>query len=322
MNDEMNDGPGRSTWERDALTKLAGAAVLEQRRGRRWSIFFKLAFLGYLLVITLLLLPDKFSASGATGDQHTAVVRLEGVISSKGEANAKLVIRGLRKAFADEDTAAVVLKINSPGGSPVQSGQMHDEMLRLREKYPDIPLYAVIDDICASGGYYVAVASERIYADKASIVGSIGVLLNGFGFVDALGKVGVERRLLTAGQYKASLDPFSPVDTAGVTHIQSLLDDVHQQFIDVVKAGRGDRLKENPDLFSGLVWSGEQSLELGLVDGLSSLGAVARDVVKTKKVVDFTVGENYIDRFSRSLGAAVGESIAARLGVTGQLHLE
>lgn len=318
----MSDESNSPHWERDALTRLAGAALLEQRRSRRWSIFFRLAFLGYLLVITILLLPDTFSSTGSAGEMHTAVVRLEGVITSKSEANAKLVIKGLRAAFADEKTAAVVLKINSPGGSPVQSGQMHDEMLRLRKKYPNIPLYSVIDDICASGGYYVAVASERIFADKASIVGSIGVLMNGFGFVDALEKVGIERRLLTAGNHKASLDPFSPIDGEAVTHIQSLLDDIHQQFIDAVKTGRGDRLTDDPELFSGLVWNGERGVELGLVDELASLNQVARDIVKTKEIIDFTVGENYLDRFSRSLGAAAGESIAAQLGFNGQPELK
>jgi protease-4 len=319
---ENKAGSAQPTWERDALSKLAGAALTEQRRSRRWSIFFRLAFLGYVVVLTVLLLPDSFFAGSVGDKQHTAVVRLEGVITSKSEASAKLVIKGLRKAFADENTAAVVLKINTPGGSPVQAGQMHDEILRLREKYPDTPMYTVIDDICASGGYYVAVAADKIYADKASIVGSIGVLMNGFGFVDALDKLGVERRLLTAGEHKASLDPFSAVDEAGVTHIQALLDEIHQQFIDVVKAGRGERLADDPQLFSGLIWSGEQGVELGLVDGLASLGEVAREMVKVKKVVDFTVGENYLDRFSRNLGAAAGESIAARLGVNRLLEIQ
>ncbi|RLA15594.1 MAG: S49 family peptidase, partial [Gammaproteobacteria bacterium] len=187
---------------------------------------------------------------------------------------------------------------------------------------PDIPLYSVIDDICASGGYYVAAASERIYADKASIVGSIGVLMNGFGFVETLDKLGIERRLLTAGAHKGSLDPFSPIDVAAVTHIQSMLDDIHQQFIEVVKAGRGERLKDQPELFSGLVWSGEQSLELGLIDGLASLGEVARDIVNAEEIVDFTVGESYLDRLSRRMGAAAGESIAAKLGVASQFEFK
>ncbi|RLA09702.1 MAG: S49 family peptidase [Gammaproteobacteria bacterium] len=320
MSDEPNLGPNQATWERDALTRLAGAALLEQRRSRRWSIFFRLAFLGYLIVLGVLLVPKDLSGGG-TGP-HTAVVRLEGVITSSGDADAKSVIKGLRSAFADKNTVAVVLEINSPGGSPVQAGQMHDEILRLREKYPDIPLYSVIDDICASGGYYVAAASERIYADKASIVGSIGVLMNGFGFVETLDKLGIERRLLTAGAHKGSLDPFSPIDVAAVTHIQSMLDDIHQQFIEVVKAGRGERLKDQPELFSGLVWSGEQSLELGLIDGLASLGEVARDIVNAEEIVDFTVGESYLDRLSRRMGAAAGESIAAKLGVASQFEFK
>lgn len=322
MNEQMDSENSQPTWEREALTQLAGDALREQRRGRRWSIFFRLAFFAYVLVITLLLLPDDFASSGAEEEMHTAVVRLEGIISSRSEANARKVIKGLKEAFKDENTKAVVLKINSPGGSPVQSGQMHDEILRLRKKYPDTPLYSVIDDICASGGYYVAVAGEKIYADKASIVGSIGVLINGFGFVDAMDKLGVERRLLTAGQHKASLDPFSPVDNDGQVHLQSMLDEIHQQFIEVVKAGRGDRLSDDPKLFSGLIWSGERGVELGLVDELSSLGSVARDVVGAKKIVDFTIGENYLDRFSRRLGAFAGESIAAKLGLRDAPTLE
>ena len=322
MSEETGSGPDKAGWERDALRQLAGAALQEQRRSRRWSVFFRLAFLCYLLVITFMLIPKDFSSSGKEGEKHTAVVRMEGVIASKTEASAKLVIKGLKEAFEDKNSAAVVLKINSPGGSPVQAGQIHDEMLRLRKKYPEIPLYTVIDDVCASGGYYVAVASDRIFADKASIVGSIGVLMNGFGFVDAMSKLGVERRLLTAGQYKGALDPFSPVDEAAATHVQTVLDNIHRQFIDVVKEGRGEAVADDPLLFSGLVWSGEQSLELGLVDQLASLGAVARDVVKTKEIVDFTVGENYLDRFSRSLGASVGEVIATRLGITDSLVLE
>ena len=316
MNDEngsQNQSPG---WERDALAKLAGAALVEQRRSRRWAIFFRLAFLTYILVLTALMLPDTFSTESDSGDRHTAVVRLSGVISEQSEANAKNVNKGLRAAFADENSAAVVLKINSPGGSPVQAGQIHDEMLRLRKKYPEIPLYTVIDDVCASGGYYVAVAGDRIFADKASIVGSIGVLMNGFGFVNAMDKLGVERRLLTAGAHKGFLDPFSPTDGEAVTHVQSLLDDVHQQFIDVVRNGRGDRLQENPDTFSGLIWSGEQSLALGLIDEYGSLGSVARDVVEETEVVDFTVGDSPLDRFTRSLGASIGTSLANRFGMT------
>ncbi len=316
MNDEHGQPPQSPGWERDALAKLAGAALVEQRRSRRWAIFFRLAFLTYVLVLTSLMLPDVFSTESDSSERHTAVVRLTGVISEQSEANAKNINKGLRAAFADENSAAVVLKINSPGGSPVQAGQIHDEMLRLREKYPEIPLYTVIDDICASGGYYVAVASDQIFADKASIVGSIGVLMNGFGFVNAMDKLGVERRLLTAGAHKGFLDPFSPPDSEAVTHVQSLLDDVHQQFIDVVRNGRGERLKENPETFSGLIWSGEQGLELGLIDQFGSLGSVARDIVEETEVVDFTVGDSPLDRFTRSLGASIGTALANRAGVS------
>ena len=318
MNDDNGSRPQSPAWERDALAKLAGAALVEQRKGRRWAIFFRLAFLIYVLVLTALMLPDTFSSDSDSSDRHTAVVRLSGVISEQAEANAKNVNQGLRAAFADENSAAVVLKINSPGGSPVQAGQIHDEMLRLRKKYPEVPLYTVIDDVCASGGYYVAVASDLIFADKASIVGSIGVLMNGFGFVNAMDKIGVERRLLTAGAHKGFLDPFSPADGEAVTHVQSLLDDVHQQFIDVVRTGRGDRLQENPDTFSGLIWSGQQGLELGLIDQFGSLGSVARDVVEETEVVDFTVGDSPIEKFTRSLGASIGTALASRFGLSAE----
>jgi len=227
-----------------------------------------------------------------------------------------MLVSGLRRAFKDKNTAGVILRINSPGGSPVQSGYVYDEIKRLRKKYPDIKLYAVVTDICASGGYYIASAADEIYADKASIVGSIGVLMDGFGFVDTMKKVGVERRLLTAGKHKGILDPFSPLKPSEVKHVQRLLDSIHQQFIDAVKAGRGDRLADDPQLFSGLFWNGEEGLKLGLVDGLGSSSYVAREIIGEEKVVDYTARPNYFDRFAERIGATMANVLGENLGLT------
>lgn len=300
-------------WERDLLARLAFAAITEQRRARRWNTLFKLGVLGYLVALLMISMPGDWLSFGA-GSRHTALVELGGVIAPESDASADRVITGLRAAFEDEDTAGVILRINSPGGSPVQAGYINDEIRRLREKYPAVPLYAVITDVCASGGYYVAVAADRIYADKASIVGSIGVIMNGFGFVDAMEALGVERRLLTAGQDKALLDPFSPLREDEVAHVRDMLDTIHAQFIDAVRKGRGERLSGDEKVFSGLVWTGAQSLELGLVDELGSAGYVAREVIGVSDVVDFTPGRSLLDKVARHVGAAIGETLAVQFG--------
>ncbi len=301
-------------WERELITRLATDALVEQRKARRWSIVFKSAMLIYLLML-LSALPFDFGGSKTIG-KHTALVELQGVIEDGGPAGADNIIQGLRDAFEDRNTAAVILRINSPGGSPVQAGYMNDEINRLREKHPNVPLYAVITDICASGGYYVAAAADEIYADKASIVGSIGVLMDGFGFTEVMKKVGVERRLITAGEHKGFLDPFTPAKEEDVMHVKGLLKTIHKQFIDVVKEGRGARLKENPDLFSGLVWTGEQSVELGLIDGLGSTSYVAREIIGEEKLVDFTPQPNYLNRFAERLGVAIGRQLPMSIGAT------
>lgn len=313
--------PGDDRWARDALTKLAHAAVAEQRRARRWGIFFKLLFFAYLVGLLLLAWPEKLGTVAATSIKaHTALVRVEGLIASSTEASAKNVIEALRKAFKDQNTVGVVLEINSPGGSPVQAGLINDEIRRLRANHPETPLYAVVEDICASGGYYVAVAADKIYVNKASIVGSIGVLMDGFGFTGTMEKLGVDRRLLTAGDNKGFLDPFSPQNPRQVEHAQVMLNDIHRQFIDVVKAGRGIRLKETPEMFSGLMWTGDQSIRLGLADDLGSIDFVAREVIKAEKVLDYSVKENIAERFAKRLGAGAvnslwkGISESARLG--------
>ena len=314
-------GPTRAAtsageWERDVLTRLAFAAVGEQRRARRWNTLFKLALLGYLVALLVIWTPGDW-LDIAPASRHVALVDLDGVIANDSAASADRVARGLRAAFDDDDTAAVILRINSPGGSPVQSGLLHDEIKRLREKHPDTPLYAVITDVCASGGYYVAAAADRIYADKASVVGSIGVLINGFGFVEAMETLGVERRLIAAGRNKGLLDPFSPLREEEVAHMRGILETVHAQFMDVVKKGRGDRLKDDPDLFTGLIWTGAQGVELGLVDALGSAGYVAREVVGVEDVVDFTPRRSLLESVTSRLGASIGEALATHAGLDG-----
>ena len=300
-------------FEQNLVNRIAWEAVAEQRRARRWGIFFKLFFAGYLILFLLLYLPVGWQGGNITGGKHTALVDIEGVISADSEANADYIVSGLRAAFEDKNTAGVILRINSPGGSPVQAGYVNDEIKRLRGLYPDIPLYAVITDICASGGYYIAAGAEKIYANKASIVGSIGVIMSGFGFVDAIHKLGIERRLITAGESKGFLDPFSPQKSEEVEHIDKVINDVYQQFIDVVKTGRGTRLKDDGKIFSGLIWSGEQSIDLGLVDALGSAGYVAREVIGAEDIVDYTLRDTYFDRFARQLGTAVASALSSKL---------
>ncbi len=296
-------------WERKVLEKLALEALAEQRRGRRWGIFFKLLGFGYLVVILILALGLGQGDHVADDAKFTALVDLNGVIKAKGDANAENVISGLQAAFEDKHTAGVILRINSPGGSPVQSGIINDEMRRLRAKYPAIPLHVVVEDVCASGGYYVAAAADKIFVDKASIVGSIGVLMDGFGFTGTMDKLGVERRLLTAGESKGFLDPFSPQNEHHKDHARQMLGEIHDQFIDVVRKGRGKRLKESPEMFSGLMWSGAKSIELGLADGFGTVDSVARDVIKAADVRDFSVKQNFAEKFAKQFGADMAEGM-------------
>ena len=312
--EKKKPGPGDREWERDVINRLAFAALNEQRRARRWSVFFKSLFFVYLFVL-LFYVPSDWSGGAITTGKHTALVELDGVIAANTPANADNIVTGLRRAFKDKNTQGIILRINSPGGSPVQAGYVYDEIRRLREKYPDTKLYAVVTDICASGGYYIAAAADEIYADKASIVGSIGVLMDGFGFVDTLKKVGAERRLMTAGEHKGILDPFSPLKADEVQHVQNLLDGIHRQFIDAVKKGRGDRLSDDPRLFSGLFWNGDESVKLGLVDGLGSSSYVAREIIGAEKIVDYTTRPDYFERFADRIGAAMARVMEKNLGL-------
>jgi protease-4 len=258
------------------------------------------------------------SEAGLSVGKHTALVQLNGVIAANSTANADNIIGSLQDAFKDKDTQGVILQINSPGGSPVQAGEINDEIRRLRAKYPKIPLYVVVEDICASGGYYVAAAADKIFVNKASLIGSIGVLMDGFGFTGTMDKLGVQRRLLTAGENKGFLDPFSPLNDKQKVYAQQMLDDIHQQFINVVKQGRGKRLKQDPELFSGLVWTGDQGVKLGLADGYGTTESVARDVIHAEKIVDYTTHEGFADRLAKRLGAGVMSALgfSAETGIT------
>lgn len=307
-----------NAWAQQALERVALASLKEQRTARRWSVFFKLAFLAYLLLIFYMMSwPGGFGRDVAAG-RHTALVEIKGVIADGQGANADYIISGLRQAFENKDAAAVILRINSPGGSPVQAGYVNDEIQRLRGLHPDKKVYAVVTDICASGGYYIAVAADEIYADKASIVGSVGVLMDGFGFVETLEKLGVERRLVTAGESKGFLDPFSPMKDEDLQHLRGMLDDIHRQFVAVVREGRGDRLKDDGKLFTGLTWTGEESLRLGLVDGLGSSSHVAREIVGAERIVDYTYRPPVFERFADRLGAVLSERIFAAF--RGEIH--
>jgi protease-4 len=299
-------------WERELVTKLATAALKEQRRARLWGIFFKLLTFAYVTLILLMAIDWK-SADVAGGRKHTAMVEVNGLIAPGTDASAERITSALQAAFKDKNTQGVVLRCNSPGGSPVQAQTIYDEMKRLRQKYPQIPLYTVVEDVCASGGYFVAVGADRIYVGKASIVGSIGVLMNGFGFTGLMEKLGVERRLITAGDNKGMLDPFSPLDEKDKEHVKTLMGDIHQQFIGVVKEGRGKRLKESPEIFSGLIWTGQKSVDLGLADGFGSLESVARDVVKAEEIIDFTQKEGIAEKFARRFGAAAASTFVEAL---------
>jgi len=295
-------------WERQTLAQLLAEHLRERRRARRWGLVFRGLGLAWLFIVLILVFSHEDGDFVSTSP-HTALVEIQGEIGGEDGVIADDVIGALNSVYESKHVKGLVLRINSPGGSPVQAGQIHDEIRRLRAKSPNIPVYAVVDDICASGGYYIAAAADKIFVDKASLVGSIGVLMDGFGFTESMAKLGVERRLLTAGDNKGFLDPFSPVDDKQVAHARAMLGEVHQQFIQVVRQGRGKRLKENPDLFSGLIWSGAASIELGLADGLGSLDYVAREVVNAEEILDYTPHENLADRLARRLGTALGETL-------------
>jgi protease-4 len=319
MNDDFSGPPANASsdrtpgvaWERATLEKLVFATIREQQSARRWKMFSRLLWLAVFGAIAWFVYNSNTTTTVST--PHTAVVDIKGEIASGAEASAEYVVASLRSAFEDEGAQAVVLLINSPGGSPVQAGIINDEITRLKGLHGK-KVYAVVEETCASAAYYIAAAADDIYVDKASLVGSIGVLMDGFGFTGLMDKLGIERRLMTAGANKAMLDPFSPQDEAQKAYIQAMLGEIHAQFIGVVKKGRGDRLKENGDTFSGLVWNGQQAVALGLADGLGNLDYVAREIVKAEEIVDYTRRENVGLRLAKRFGASMGEGmfLAAR----------
>jgi protease IV len=302
-------------WERDVLERLAFATLNEQRARRRWNIFFRFLALGILV-------GGLWAAFGMTNKEdevvgpHTALIEIDGTIESGTPGAADAVIPALNRAYSDDSAVGIILRINSPGGSPVQAGMINDEIIRLRKEYPRKPLYVVVDEICASGGYYIAAAADKIFVNKASIVGSIGVLMDGFGFTSLMDKLGVERRLMTAGENKGFMDPFSPQSAKQKNYAQEMLNEVHQQFIDVVRQGRGKRLKETPETFSGLFWSGTKAVEIGLADGFGSVDTVARDELKAEDIVDYTQHEGLSERLLKKFGGAVGSAVMASMWST------
>jgi protease-4 len=311
-------------WQREAIEKLASLALTEQKAARRWSAFFKvLTFLFFFIVLFFALgwLGDGKKSTGL----HTALIEVAGVIEAGGEVNAESFMSSLHDAYEDKNTKGIILRINSPGGSPVQAGIINDEIKRQKKLHPLIPVYAVVEDICASGGYYIAAATDKIYVDKASIVGSIGVLMDGYGFTEVMKKVGVERRLMTAGENKAMLDPFSPINPKHQALAQAMLNEIHEQFKTVVRQGRGARLKETPETFSGLFWSGEQSIKMGLADALGSANYVAREVIKQEEIVDFTYQDDFASRIAKRIGASAsasfGETLAKQMINAGEVKL-
>ncbi len=300
-------------WEKNLVTKLAESSLKEQRRSRRWGIFFKLLI--FIYIGTFIYLSSEISITPITATEpHTALIELKGLIADEEAASADNLATALRNAFDNEHVKGIVIRANSPGGSPVQSGYVYDEIVRLKKLHPDTPVYAVISDVCASGCYYIVSAADKIYADKASIVGSIGVRMDNFGFVDAMQKLGIERRTLTAGKNKALLDPFLPVDEKAQTHMQNMLTEIHSQFINAVKTGRGDKLDTSVDgLFSGLIWTGERAVDIGLVDGLGNASYVAREVIGEEDFVDYTPQDDILERFASKMGASMAHVIGEQL---------
>ncbi|MEE9398011.1 MAG: signal peptide peptidase SppA [Methylococcales bacterium] len=313
VDESMERKNSSRAWERDVLEKVALAAITEQRKTRFWNIFFKFLLFAYLIALFFVLARPFESKSLASVNGHTAIINIKGMIMEGGETSADNIIKGLQAAVEDSNTRGIILKMNSPGGSPVQSAYIYDEIRRIRGERPDLPIYAVVSDICASGGYYIAAAADKIFVNSSSLVGSIGVLMNGFGFVDTLKKLGVERRLMTAGEHKGFMDPFLPMGPEEKAYVQTMLKGIHQQFIKSVREGRGDRLKDNPDIFSGLVWSGDEGIKLGLVDALGTTNSVARDQIGAEELVDFTPKEHILDRLVTRMGTAFGNAIGSSL---------
>ena len=303
--------PAAGAAVESALERLAAELVQEKRADRRWKVFFRLAWLGLAVVLVVGTVFQRAHV-GASSAPHTALIEVRGEIAADTDASAEALLGALKSAFEDPGAQAVVLRINSPGGSPVQAGILNDEIRRLKAQHKK-RVFAVVEDICASGAYYIAVAADEIYVDKASLVGSVGVLMDGFGFTGVMEKLGIERRLLTAGENKGMLDPFSPQNERQQAYAKEMLKQIHQQFIKVVREGRGERLKETPETFSGLVWNGEDAVKIGLVDKFGNLDFVAREVVKAEDIIDYTPHENVAERLAKRFGAAMGQGVVRAL---------
>ncbi len=301
--------PTDPDWERALINRMAAEFLREQRRSRRWGAIFRMGILAYLLVLVIVYYANGLSESLSTATEHTALIDVKGIIAPETDASADRLITALRSAFEADHAKAVILRINSPGGSPVQAGYVFEEIRRLREKYPDKKLYAVCVDACASGAYYIAAAADDIYVDKASLVGSIGVRLDSFGFQQAMEELGIQRRLLTAGDHKGILDPFSPLDEQDRDFLQSLLNNIHAQFIDAVKTGRGDKLKGGDELFSGLFWTGQESVDLGLSDDIGTSSSVARDIVGVEEIVEYSSKRDLLERLTDRFGTALARGL-------------
>jgi protease-4 len=321
VNENQNGVKKGVAWERETLEKVLLASLIEQRRARRWGIFFKLLMLAYLGV-ALWLVAEPLSEQRSRGaEAHTAVVDVAGMIAAGEKANADAIIEGLRAAADATGAKGIILRMNTPGGSPVQSAYVYEEIRRIKKLKPELPIYAVVADMCTSGGYYIASAADKIFVNQSSIVGSIGVIMDSFGFVEAINKLGIERRVLTAGEHKAILDPFSPVDPVTKEHIQSVLNTIHRQFIDAVRQGRAGRLKEDAsELYSGLVWTGAEGIELGLVDGFGDVRSVAETVIGAKDMVNYTPEENLWSRLTSRIGTAFGHMLRSAVLAEPGLH--
>jgi protease IV len=314
-----NDPTQSAGWERATLEKLAFASLREQRAARRWKTFVRLAWLAFFIALVWFAVTRATPTTAKTAP-HTAVVEIKGEIAAGADASAEFVVEAMKTAFEDDGAKGIVLLINSPGGSPVQAGIINDEIRRMRAKY-NKPIYAVVEETCASAAYYIAAGTDKIYVDKASIVGSIGVLMDGFGFTGLMDKVGVERRLITAGENKGFMDPFSPMNDSQKAFAQQMLEQIHTQFIDVVKTGRGDRLKlDTPGLFSGLFWTGQQAVAMGLADQLGNVDYVAREVIKAEDVIDYTRRDNVAEKLAKKFGAAMGDASVRALKSTPALR--
>jgi protease-4 len=315
QDNSINAGNSKNTnWERDVIEKLALASITEQTRARRWSVFFKSLLFLYLIAVFVVAMYPKFEDDIGTGGKgHTAVITLTGMIAENTDASADNIIESLKNAVKDKHTKGIILHANSPGGSPVQSSYIFEEIRKIKKEHPDLPIYSVVSDICASGCYYIAAASDKIFVNPSSLIGSIGVIMEGFGFVESMQKLGIERRLLTAGAHKALLDPFSPPREDERQFMLGLLDQVHQQFIKAVKTGRGDRLKETPDMFSGLIWTGEEGVKLGIADDFGNDNSVAKNIIGAERQVDFTQQGRLIDKLAGKLGASFGQAIGSVL---------